>query len=98
MYSPKRRRELWRFLTYSLVHSTYYHVLINTVILLLSGWALENNHGAEVLLVYLGGVAAGSLAVSALDPHYALAGASAGMCALATANVACLVLNWKFFK
>lgn len=49
----------------------------------------------RVLLIYLTGVLAGSLAVSITDPLTYLAGASGGVYALITAHLANVISNWS---
>ena len=49
----------------------------------------------RILLIYLSGVLAGSLAVSITDPAVYLAGASGGVYALITAHLANVVANWS---
>ena len=54
------------------------------------------SHGSiRVLLVYIFGVASGSLATSVFDRKVFLAGASGGIYALVTAHLATLILNWQ---
>ncbi|XP_043239167.1 protein rhomboid-like [Amphibalanus amphitrite] len=95
IYSPYRRREVWRLLTYMLVHVGWVHIVYNLIVQLLVGLPLELVHKWwRVGIVYLCGVLAGSLATSVLDPRVFLAGASGGVYALLTAHLADLVLNW----
>ncbi|PRD25298.1 UNVERIFIED_CONTAM: rho [Trichonephila clavipes] len=49
----------------------------------------------RVMLVYLGGVVAGSLGSSLSDPRTFLAGASGGVYALISAHLANVILNFK---
>ena len=48
----------------------------------------------RILLIYISGVVAGSLAVSITDPSVYLAGASGGVYALITAHLANVIFNW----
>lgn len=50
------------------------------------------HRGWRVLLIYLSGVLAGSLATSIADPSVYLAGASGGVYALITAHVATIII------
>ncbi|XP_037077150.1 protein rhomboid-like [Pollicipes pollicipes] len=95
IYSPYRRREVWRLLSYMLVHVGWVHLTTNMVVQLLVGLPLELVHKWwRVGVVYLCGVLLGSLATSVLDPRVYLAGASGGVYALLAAHLADLVLNW----
>ncbi|KAI5642611.1 rhomboid family domain-containing protein [Phthorimaea operculella] len=79
IYNPHKRFEVWRFITYMLVHVGVVHLLVNLLVQLFLGVPLEMVHRWwRVTLVYLAGVAAGSLATSLTDPGVYLAGASGG--------------------
>ena len=96
IYNPGKRYQIWRFFTYSLVHSGMEHILVNIVLQLLVGLALEmSNSWWRVGLVYVLGVTAGSLSFSVISPGAFLAGASGGVYALTCAHLAALLLNWK---
>lgn len=96
VYKPSRRYEVWRFLTYMLMHQGYMHILFNMIFQLAFGLPLEIVHKAwRVALVYLAGVIAGSLAHSISDHHVGLVGASGGVYALLGAHVAAIVTNWR---
>ncbi|XP_003415561.1 rhomboid-related protein 2 [Loxodonta africana] len=83
IYSPDKREEAWRFISYMLVHAGVQHILGNLVMQLVLGIPLEMVHkGHRVGLVYLAGVIAGSLASSIFDPLKYLVGASGGVYAL----------------
>ena len=45
MYDPNKKIQIWRFLTYALVHSGFQHCLINVAFLLMVGIPLEMVHG-----------------------------------------------------
>eukprot|EP00092_Neocalanus_flemingeri_P000928 GFUD01000987.1.p1 GENE.GFUD01000987.1~~GFUD01000987.1.p1 ORF type:complete len:434 (-),score=96.97 GFUD01000987.1:48-1175(-) len=96
IYNPQKRQQFWRFFTYSFVHSGVEHILVNIVLQLLVGLALEmSNSWWRVGLVYVLGVIAGSLATSVINPGTFLAGASGGVYAIACAHLAAILLNWK---
>lgn len=50
----------------------------------------------RVLLVYLAGVIAGSVATSVVDPTMKLAGASGGVYSLVTAHIASIIMVIQF--
>eukprot|EP00092_Neocalanus_flemingeri_P000614 GFUD01000656.1.p1 GENE.GFUD01000656.1~~GFUD01000656.1.p1 ORF type:complete len:555 (+),score=96.90 GFUD01000656.1:530-2194(+) len=96
IYNPERRCQIWRYLSYCLVHSGISHIVLNLGMQLLVGLFLEMSHGSfRVALVYIFGVVAGSLATSCIDPHVYLAGASGGVYSLIAAHLSNLILNWK---
>ncbi|XP_054722866.1 rhomboid-related protein 2-like [Uloborus diversus] len=95
IYNPKRRYEAWRYLTYMFIHAGGVHIFFNLLIQLLLGVPLEMVHkGWRVMLVYLGGVLAGSLGSSISDPATYLAGASGGVYALIAAHLANVIINF----
>ena len=90
------RWQAWRYLSYSMVHSGYSHVVLNVVMQLTVGLPLECSQGTiRTALVYIMGVLAGSLSTACLDPHVYLAGASGGVYSLILAHLSTLILNWK---
>ena len=96
IFNPYKKWEVWRFLTYMLVHSGYFHIIFNLLIQLLLGIPLEMVHRWwRILLVYFSGVVAGSLATSISDPEVYLAGASGGVYALIAAHLANVIFNWS---
>jgi len=96
IFNPYRRREVWRFISYSLVHSGIAHVALNLGIQLFVGLPLEMSHGsARIAVVYTAGVLSGAMATSSFNPKMYLAGASAGVYSLIAAHLASLILNWK---
>lgn len=95
IYSPYKRHEAWRFITYMFVHVGVIHLIVNLIVQLFLGVPLEMVHKWwRVLLVYFAGVAAGSLGTSLTDPKVYLAGASGGVYALIAAHIATIVMNW----
>ncbi|XP_061722473.1 rhomboid-related protein 2 isoform X1 [Cydia pomonella] len=95
IYNPHKRHEAWRFITYMFVHVGVVHLLVNLLVQLFLGVPLEMVHRWwRVTLVYLAGVAAGSLATSLTDPRVHLAGASGGVYALIAAHIATIIMNW----
>lgn len=96
IYSPARPDQVWRYLTYSLVHSGLFHVSFNILVQLVLGVPLEMVHGGlRVAAVYLSGVLAGSLWTSILKPGVFLSGASGGVYALITGHLATLIMNHR---
>ena len=96
IYNPHLRRQVWRYLTYSLVHSGISHILLNVSMQLVVGLVLEMSHGSlRISLLYFIGVISGSLTSSCTEPEVHLAGASSGVYALIAAHLSNLILNWK---
>ena len=79
IFDPDKRHQVWRYLTYMLIHSGLFHAIFNILIQLILGLPLEMVNGWwRVMLVYCSGVLAGSLWTSVLKPDKFLAGASGG--------------------
>ncbi|XP_066969272.1 rhomboid-related protein 1-like [Macrobrachium rosenbergii] len=95
IYNPKRRLEAWRFISYMFLHAGYVHLLSNVMVALFVGIPLEMVHRWwRLLILYVAGVLAGSLAASMFDPHAYLVGASGGCYALIAAHLANVIINW----
>lgn len=90
-YSPHRRSEVWRFFTYIFVHSDGWHLVFNVIIQILLGVPLELVHRWwRVALIYLAGVAAGSMGVAVIS-NTCLIGASPGVYALIIAHIVTII-------
>ena len=87
--------QVWRFITYSLVHEDLCHLLTNLAIIVFSLPILESIHGSfRPTLVYLVGVFLGSLTFGQLSYGY-LAGASGGCYALVFCNFSDFIMNYR---
>ncbi|XP_065170646.1 protein rhomboid-like isoform X2 [Atheta coriaria] len=96
IYRPDKRLEIWRFFLYMLLHAGWVHLGFNLFVQLMVGLPLEMVHGsARVALIYMAGVAAGSLGTSVFDPDVFLVGASGGVYALLAAHLANVLLNYN---
>ncbi|XP_055628148.1 rhomboid-related protein 2 isoform X3 [Toxorhynchites rutilus septentrionalis] len=96
IYNPQLREQAWRFVTYMFVHIGFMHIVMNLLVQIFLGVALELVHcWWRVALVYLAGVAAGSMGTSIFSPRVFLAGASGGVYALITAHIATIIMNWS---
>jgi len=96
LFTPNRRFEAWRFITYMFVHVGVTHLLVNLFVQLLLGVPLEMVHRWwRVLIIYFAGVLAGSLGTSITDPFTRLAGASGGVYAILLAHIATIIMNWS---
>lgn len=99
IYNPYRRYEVWRYLTYTLIHAGYGHLIFNVLVQLAVGIPLEMMHEfGPIFMIYIGGVLGGALGNSIADPHSYLAGASSGCWALIGAHLSNVVINWKELK
>jgi len=100
IYNPRRRWEIWRFMSYMLVHIGIGHFVFNMLMQVLVGVFLEMEQSGllgslKVLCVYLAGVLAGSLGTSLSDPRTYIAGASGGVYSIIAAHLATLLINWE---
>ncbi|XP_017473708.1 PREDICTED: protein rhomboid-like [Rhagoletis zephyria] len=95
IYRPDRRLEMWRYVSYMLLHANWFHLSFNVVVQLAYGLPLEVVHGStRVAIIYLAGVFAGSLGTSVVDSQVYLVGASGGVYALLAAHLANILLNF----
>uniref|UniRef100_A0A0K0DFK9 rhomboid protease n=1 Tax=Angiostrongylus cantonensis TaxID=6313 RepID=A0A0K0DFK9_ANGCA len=95
LFAPKLRSQVWRFLSYALLHAGVLHLLGNMVVQILIGVPLEVVHKPwRIAPLYLMAVLSGSLLQYTLDPKVYMVGASAGVYALLTAHLANVVINW----
>ncbi|KAJ8910386.1 hypothetical protein NQ315_017279, partial [Exocentrus adspersus] len=91
-FEPVRCFQIWRFVTYMLVHDDWYHLSLNVVIQCIFALLLEKRQGhLRILLLYLLGGVTGVLGASCFHPDL-LIGASAGVYALLISNVADIIL------
>jgi len=94
IFNPRFREQVWRFFSYMFLHAGLEHCFFNVLVQLVLGIPLEMVHGGlRVGAIYVAGVVAGSLASSVFDPFTALVGASGGVYALITAQLANVILN-----
>ncbi|XP_059489568.1 rhomboid-related protein 2 isoform X2 [Neocloeon triangulifer] len=99
VFDPQRRQEVWRFLSYVLLHQGAAHAALNIVIQLVLAVPLEREQKwLRTAFVYFGGGLAGSLSTSVLAPELFLVGASAGVYALLTSQLANIILNFPTLK
>jgi len=94
-FEPSKRTDLWRYVTYMLVHDDWSHLALNIVIQCIFAALLEINQGRlKVLAIYFLGGITGVLGAACLHPDLVV-GASAGGYALLLSNVADLMLNFE---
>ncbi|KAJ1459311.1 peptidase S54, rhomboid domain-containing protein, partial [Pelagophyceae sp. CCMP2097] len=88
--------QLWRFISYSVVHEGWVHVCTNVFMELFFGFLLESAHGSKrTAVVFLTGVLGGAVACATLDTHSSVAGASGGVFGLVAAQIAVVLLHWQ---
>ncbi|KAK0397084.1 hypothetical protein QR680_001975 [Steinernema hermaphroditum] len=85
-FSASRSLEVWRLLSYSLVHVELQHLICNLSVEVALGIYLENCFGHwHTFCIFALGALTGSLTVGLLNENDILIGASAGVCALIAA-------------
>lgn len=96
-FNSARRYEIWRYLTYMLIHRDNSHLLLNVLVQTFVGFPLEMVHGfRRTCIIYIGGVIGGSLGQSILNGGtYCLIGASAGVYSLLAAILSNMIVNWS---
>lgn len=92
-YLPCKRSEIWRFLSYMLIHSSLSHLISNVLMQIFLGASLQIMHNWwRILLVYFAGGLAGCLGNSFFTPDGNLCGSSAGVFALLFGHIADIIL------
>lgn len=85
--------EVWRLLSYGLLHVGFTHLLFNLCFLAYTGYHLERAMGrANLVILYFGSVFSGGLLSMALAPERPSLGASGGDFGLLAAAV---IMGWK---
>jgi membrane associated rhomboid family serine protease len=89
------RGEIYRLMSYGLLHTSFTHLLFNLTFLAYTGYNLERAVGrANLLLLYFGSVFSGGLLSMMMAPDRPSLGASGGDFGLLAAAV---VFGWKHF-
>jgi membrane associated rhomboid family serine protease len=71
--------QYWRLLTFGFLHSNFVHLLLNLVLLLLAGPAVERRAGSRrVLLIFLGASVASGVGILAKHQLWPASGVSVG--------------------
>lgn len=87
--------EVWRLLSYGLLHLDLEHILLNLVFLAYTGYHLERALGrANLALLYFGSVFVGGVLSAAFTPDVPALGASGGVYGLLAASI---VFGWKYW-
>ena len=95
MLYRSRSWEVWRYLSYCLVHSDTMHLLCVLSVEIFIGVMMETVHGwLAVATIYMSGVVSGALGYGVFGQWDSLVGGSAGCYALIAAQLATLILNW----
>ncbi len=88
--------EVWRLLSYGLLHIWFPHLLFNMLFLVYTGYHLERAVGrSNLLLVYFGSVFSGGLLSMLMSMDRPSLGASGGVFGLLAAGV---VVGWKYWE
>ena len=51
IYNPNKRYQIWRFLTYMVIHSGIFHLVFNVLVQLILGIPLEMVHGKQIIIL-----------------------------------------------
>ncbi|XP_072376146.1 rhomboid-related protein 1-like [Diabrotica undecimpunctata] len=94
-YHPCKKRQVYRYVTYLLLHADTMHLYGNLVIQILLGIRLEMVHSWRVVVIYVAGAFGGCLTHSVLDRSSTLVGGSGGVFSMFTAHIAAVILNWR---
>mmetsp|Transcript_139291 Transcript_139291/g.347242 ORF Transcript_139291/g.347242 Transcript_139291/m.347242 type:complete len:454 (-) Transcript_139291:109-1470(-) len=90
------RAEIWRWFTYQWTHIGVVHVLANTIVLIVFGWALEGHEGSlRMFIIFNTGVIGGALCWFVGGAHGYVVGTSGGVYALIGLHFEDLIMNWR---
>ncbi len=88
--------EVWRLLSYGLLHTWLPHLLFNMLFLVYTGYHLERAVGrANLLLIFFGSSMSGGLLSMAMSMDRPSLGASGGVFGMLAAGV---VVGWKYWE
>lgn len=97
-FNPARRTEIWRYLTYQLVHSSHAHLWINVALLILAGTPLELVHDGYIVYgTYIAGSIMGCM-INYWVSHNFLVGASAGVYSVLFLHISNFIINGDVFE
>jgi rhomboid-related protein 1/2/3 len=92
-FSSHHKVEIWRFLTYALLHAGTAHLLINIILQITIAITLETENGhLKTFYVYIGGILSGSLAASLMNDGLLMVGASSGIYSLLISHLSHIYL------
>ncbi|KAJ6633297.1 Protein rhomboid [Pseudolycoriella hygida] len=98
-YDPHRRHELWRYFTWTLVHSDYAHLWDSLEVQIVLGVLTEIENGwHRTAVVYLSSVLGGALFTSVLDSNEYELGSGAGIYGIIFSHLSTLIMNWNVMK
>lgn len=93
-FSQHHQDEVWRYLSYMLLHTDMIHIVLNIIIQCLVAIPLECEQGSlRVAVVYLIAGLAGSLGTEFMDPDLSVVGCSAGVYALLISHIPNNIVN-----
>jgi membrane associated rhomboid family serine protease len=94
-FEPNKLHEIWRFVTYMLLHDDWIHLALNVFMQILFAYFLEIRHGTvRILVLYLSGGVTAVLGASCFHPDLVI-GASGGVYALLISHVADVMMNFE---
>ncbi|XP_057669084.1 rhomboid-related protein 3-like isoform X2 [Diorhabda carinulata] len=94
-FDPCKKREVYRYFTYALLHADLTHLLGNVIIQISVGIVLEMMHSWRVAVIYIAGAIGGSMTHSVLDRKALLVGGSGGVFSFFSAHIAEVIMNWR---
>nr|XP_008198535.1 PREDICTED: protein rhomboid isoform X2 [Tribolium castaneum] len=94
-FEPHKLTEIWRFVTYMLLHEDWIHLTLNIFMQVLFAYFLEARHGSvRILVLYVTGGITGVLGAACFHPDLVI-GASGGVYALLISHISDIFLNFE---
>lgn len=89
VFDPNQNHEIWRYMTYMLIHSDIYHLLMNITMQLVVAVPLEwYQDNIRPAIVFMAGIVFGTLGTFIFQTETKVIGASAGTYALLLSHCA----------
>ncbi|CAI2323386.1 unnamed protein product [Caenorhabditis sp. 36 PRJEB53466] len=99
IFDPQKVNQLWRFVTYSLIHLNLGHLLRNVTVLVSVGYRLEMTSSfSKIAALYGLSVFTGAVFHYIVNPSQMLLGSSAGSFGLVFAQISNIILNYSEIK
>ncbi|XP_018332143.1 protein rhomboid-like [Agrilus planipennis] len=97
-FEPNQQFEIWRFISYMFLHTSWGHLALNIIVQCFFAIALEKIQGSlRVLVVYFVGGITGALNAACMSPDVVV-GASAGSYSLLLSHMSHILLNYENTK
>ena len=93
------RLQCWRLLTYSMLHTDVYHLILNTISFLIFGGILEYFIGiVSILVIFFSSVIFSAISTAYCSPYSIIVGSSGGAYGMLGGWFGSSIVNWNIFN